>query len=656
MVKHKRPKQLKKDNPSKKDKDKNVRDQNLHDKLTFNRRVFVIVLFILGGFVALLYRVFHLQVIKNSFYSTKSEQNRVRLQVIPPVRGNIYDRNGIALSENILGYDLVVNRSQTRDLDNLLTQLPDYLKFDERDRENLEEEKKKHSYYRPVTVRSDLSEDEINHFVVDLFRFPGFDIVPSYKRRYPHGLHTAHVVGYINNINEKDLKTLDPKQYAGTAKTGRTGIERFYEADLHGQAGYQQVETSSTGKVIRVVEKVEPIPGKNIHLGLDLHLQKIIFDELKDFEGAAVAIEPTSGEVLAFVSNPSFDANLFVDGISHADYDNLSNSPGKNLFNRALNGRYPPASTIKPLMAMTGLHHHIVAPDSQIYCSGHYQIPDYNNTKKFYCWKRSGHGDTNANKSIVESCDVYYYTLGRELGIERISDYLRQFSIGEKTGIDLPNESRGILPDKAWKKEAYNKDWFIGDTINASIGQGYMLTTPLQMAYFTALIANRGQGFVPHFAKIMRSPHGQTIKPNILRSKPIKQNHPQAWEIIQKSLYNVINAPQGTGRKVRNHTNYIIAGKTGTAQVASLRDGKRVDKDKVKDHLRDNSAFICYAPYDSPKVALSIMIENGGDGSATAAPIAARIIDRYLTLLDKQSAEASQATDSNAVNKDENNT
>lgn len=653
MVKHIRPKKLNKNNKNKDKKNDSGRDQDLHDKVVYNRRVFVVILLMLGGFLALLHRIFYLQVVKNKFYATKSEKNRVRLQVIPPVRGNIYDRNGEALSENILGYDLVVNRSQSKDLEKQLQALPDYIKFDEKNREDFEEEKKKHSFYRNITVRSDLSEDEINRFVVDLFKFPGFDIQPSYKRRYPHGLYTAHVVGYINNINKKDLESLDPKQYAGTTKTGRTGIEKHYENDLHGQAGYQQVETDSSGKVIRVVEKVEPIPGKNINLGLDLQLQKIIFEELSGFEGSAVAIEPSSGEILAFVSNPSFDANLFVNGISHKDYDKLRNAPEKNLFNRALNGRYPPASTIKPLMVLTGLHHHIVSADSQTYCSGSYQIPDYSNTKKFYCWKRSGHGDTNANKSIVQSCDVYYYTIGRELGVDRIENYLSQFSLGQKTGVDLPNESAGILPSKAWKKEATNKDWFVGDTVNISIGQGYMLTTPLQMAHFTALLANKGSGFMPHFVTAMRSVHNQNITTKAVKATKVEQNHPLAWDIVQQSLYDTVNSSQGTARKIKSLCAYTLAGKTGTAQVASLKEGKRVDKDKVKDHLRDNSTFIGYAPYENPQIALSVMIENGGDGSAVAAPIAAKIIDRYLRLVNDNSRVAETIVNHGSKNNQE---
>lgn len=609
--------------------------QELQNKVLFSRRVVVLLLAIIAGIAGLLARAYYLQVKQHKYYRTRSDRNRVKLQVSPPLRGNIFDRNGVALSENILSYNLVVTRTKSKDYDSLVKKINNYMSFSEDDLARYEAEKKKKRFSQAVTVRVDLDENEINHFLVDLHLFPGFDVVPSYKRYYPYGDLTAHVVGYINNINKKDLEKLDMREYSGTTKIGRTGIEKFYESELHGQAGFLQAEVSRTGRVVRVLEDIAPIPGRDLFLSLDLSLQRIIRDELEsgEFDGAGVAIDPRDGQVLALYSNPSFDANLFVNGISHKDYDTLSRSPRKNLFNRAINGKYPPASTIKPMMALAALNHYVVTPDMEINCSGSYRIPEYEQTtKKFYCWKRTGHGDMDAMASIVQSCDVYYYNIGKELGIQRIHEYLAQFGLGKKTGIDLPNESAGILPNKVWKKKKYGKSWFIGDTINASIGQGYMSTTPLQMAYFTAVLASRGKVFTPHFVTHYRHTiSGKKIQQSIEQQPDVKQNNPRAWASIDQALVDVMYGSKGTGRKVKIDLPFKIAGKTGTAQVFSFRDNKRIKKEDLQKNLRDNSVFVAYAPADKPVIALAVILENAGGGSEIAAPVATQILQKYFT-------------------------
>lgn len=611
--------------------------QELQNKVLFSRRVVVLLLAIIAGIGALLARVYYLQVNQYRHYRTRSDRNRVKLQVTPPLRGNIFDRNGVALSENILSYQLIVNRSKSQAYDELVMNVKHYMPFSEEDLERYEADKKKKAFSQNVVVRTDLSEDEINRFLVNLHLFPGFDVVPAYTRHYPYGDLTAHVVGYINNINKKDLEKLDSREYSGTTKIGRTGIEKYYETELHGQAGFLQAEVSRTGRVVRVLKNIDPAPGRDLFLSLDLRLQQIIRDELEsgEFDGAGVAIDPRDGQVLALYSNPSYNANLFVNGISHKDYNELRNSPRKNLFNRAINGKYPPASAIKPMMALAALHHYIVTPDMEIDCGGSYRIPEYQQTKKFFCWKRSGHGEMNAVSSIVQSCDVYYYNIGKELGIQRIHEYLAQFGLGKPTGIDLPGESAGILPDKAWKQKRYDKPWFIGDTINASIGQGYMSTTPLQMAYFAAILASRGKVFTPHFVTHYRhSVTGEKIKQPIARQPDVKQSNPNAWADISRALIDVMYGKEGTARKVKVDLPFKIAGKTGTAQVFSFRDNKRIKKEDLKKELRDNSVFITYAPADNPVIALAVILENAGGGSEIAAPVAVKMLQQYFAAED----------------------
>lgn len=618
--------------------------QEIQNKSLFTRRVIVIILGILGGFVALLSRGYYLQVRRHDYYRTRSDKNRVKLQVIPPLRGNIFDRKGRALSENILTYDLIVNRAKTEKVDELVAKVSDYMTFSEDDLARYQSEKRKKLYNQDVIVKANISESEISRIMVDMHHFPGFDVVPAYKRYYPFGDLTAHVVGYINNISSRDVGELDSREYSGTNKIGRTGIEKYYEKELHGQAGYRQAEVSRTGKIIRILEQSDSVPGRDLYLSLDLDLQRIIHEvlEKEGFDGAGVAIDPRNGEVLAMYSNPSFDANLFVDGISHKDYDELRNSPRKNLFNRALNGNYSPASTIKPMMALAALHNYVVTPELDIDCGGSYRIPEYKNTKRFFCWKRSGHGAMDTRASIVQSCDVYYYNVGRELGIQRIHEYLSQFGLGMKTGIDLPRESTGILPNKTWKQKKYDKSWFVGDTINASIGQGYMTTTPLQMAYFAAILGARGQRFRPQFLQYYRNPvTDEKIRSIPSKLEEVKQSNPHAWSVVSRSMVDVMIGRKGTARKVRVRLPFKIAGKTGTAQVFSFKNEKRIKKEELKKHLRDNSAFITYAPADKPVIALAVMLENAGGGSETAAPIAVEILERYFQQL-RQDKKAKQ--------------
>lgn len=639
--------------------------QALKNRILFSRRIIVILIAIVAAITGLISRAYHLQVTQHNYYRTRSNRNRVKLQVIPPLRGNIFDRNGTALSENILTYNLVVNRAKSdENVEALVRDIANYMRFDDKDVARYQSDKKKKRFNQNVVVRSDLSETEIAEFIVDLYKFPGFEVVPSHKRYYPHGDLTAHVVGYINNINKKDLEKLKAsgtqaeREYSGTTKIGRTGIEKEYEPLLHGQAGFRQAEINRKGKVVRILEQTDPVPGQDLYLSLDLGLQRIISDTLEseEYNGAGVAIDPRNGEVLAMYSNPSFDANLFVNGISHEDYNTLRNSPRKNLFNRALNGSYAPASTIKPMMVLAALHEYIVTPDLTVDCSGSYRIPDYEHTKRFFCWKRTGHGKMNAHSSIVQSCDVYYYNIGKELGIARIHSYLSQFGLGKPTGIDLPNESAGILPNRHWKQKKYKKPWFIGDTINASIGQGYMITTPLQLAYFTAVLGAKGKRFYPHFVTHYHDPlTGKKHKKQQPIMTDVQQSNPNAWRVVHQSLIDVMIGKRGTARKITVNLPFNIAGKTGTAQVFSFRHDKRIKKEDLAKELRDNSVFIAYAPAENPVIALAVILENAGGGSEAAAPIAIKMLEGYFNRPKQGSKKTNKTknTKNNTVNNED---
>lgn len=635
LFKHLR-KRSKRDQQSDPSGNKSRKALELAHRVLFSRRVIFLLMGVFAGIGALLWRAYYLQVQRRDYYHIRSRRNRIQLDIVAPLRGNIYDRNGIALSQNVLSYDLVVNRAKSQKPDELVGKIKGYMHFGDDDWAQYETEKKQKRYNENLVVRSDLSDDERYRFLVDLYKFPGFDIVPSYKRYYPFGDLTAHVVGYINRINQKDLKTIDKKQYRQTTKIGRTGIERYYESELHGRLGIRQAEISRSGKLIRVLEQIDPIPGKDLYLSLDLSFQRQIriLLEASECYGAVVAINPNSGELLGFYSNPSFDANAFVNGISVRDYNELRSSPGEKLFNRALNGQYSPGSTIKPMMALAALHNGI-NPDDKVECRGHYRIPNYENARKFFCWKRTGHGYMDTRSSLVQSCDVYYYTVGQKIGIARIRDYLSQFGLGKKTGVDLPAESVGILPSKVWKEKRYHTSWFIGDTINASIGQGYVYMTPLQLAHSTAIIGANGKRFTPHFVNAFRDPvtgKKQAVEHRRYQIKDVAQSRADAWSLVHRAMIGVMQEPKGTAHRVKTHLPFDIAGKTGTAQVFSFKNNKRIKTKDLEKKLRDNSCFITYAPAENPQIALAVILENAGGEGSKAAHVAVKLLEHYFSL------------------------
>ncbi|MDO4435609.1 MAG: penicillin-binding protein 2 [Cardiobacteriaceae bacterium] len=600
---------------------------------SFVRRTWLAALLVLVGFLILLGRMIYLQIWRYDYYRTRSQNNRVRLKVVPPERGIIYDRQGKALSENILRYRVVLSPSQTKNVRETLEQLRGVLSLRSTDIEQFLQTYKRVRRYESAVVKSSITEQERYDLSVQLYRLAGVGIESYYERYYPYGSLLAHVLGYINRINERDLKDDDEDVYRGLSVIGRMGLEKQYEERLRGKSGYQQVETDVNGNLVRVLEEAPAQRGQDLYLSIDVDLQRFIDETLGHYRGSCVAIEPKTGEVLAMVSKPSFDPNLFVRGISQVHYRRLLNDPDSPLYDRALKGRYPPGSVIKPVMNLAGYYYGLFNSHTVVYCSGHYTIPDSNSKRRFHCWNRRGHGAVNGDKALAQSCDIYYYTLGYQMGVERMASFFEYFKIGTKTGVDLPDESSGVMPTRQWKEKRFNRPWYLGDTINASIGQGFVTTTPLQLAYMTALIARDGVSFTPSLLRYVYDPVAQSferlMRPAGERIAVYREAH---WKEVRRSMENVIHSAIGTGKGIAQGLQYRMAGKSGTVQVISFQGERIAPKDMKKEH-QDNAMFVAFAPASDPKIALSIVVERGGGGSATAAPMIRKITDYYLEKL-----------------------
>lgn len=606
-------------------------------KVSFIRRVIVAGIFVLLGFLSLFARMFYLQVMRYKDYSTKSQANRIRIKAIVPERGTIYDRKGKPLTENILRYRVVIQPSLTKNIQATIEALREYLVLNPEEIEDFLKNYRRVRRYESAVIKSSISEQERYRLEVQLYRLAGVEIEPYYERYYPYGALLTHVLGYTNRISEKD--EINEEDYRGIQFIGRTGIEKQYEERLRGKSGYQQVETDANGNLVKVLEEVPAVRGQDIYLSLDVGLQKFCMETLGEYQGSVVAIEPSTGDVLAMVSKPSYDGNLFTRGISSRQYKRLLDDPNHPLYDRVLKGRYPPGSVIKPIMNLAGYYYRVFTPYTSVFCSGHYTIPDSSNKRRFHCWNRRGHGMVNADKALAQSCDVYYYTLGYQLGIERMAEFSQYFGLGRQTGVDLPDEGSGIMPTREWKEKRYKTNWFIGDTINASIGQGFVTTTPLQLAYFTALIARDGLDFIPRLLKQVYDPASQEFlgrPPQIEQRLPIYQSG--AWQTVKRSMEHVIHSSYGTGKKMAEGIKYRMAGKSGTVQVVSFQSDRRPEKHEIKAEHQDNAMFISYAPAEKPKIALSIVVERGGSGGATAGPMARLISDYYLNQQDNLNA------------------
>lgn len=590
-----------------------------------NKRLIACALFVFAVSCALVVRLYILQVVEFDYHSTISENNRVHVLPIPPTRGLIYDRNGVLLADNRPSYNLTITRERTIDVNQELDEVIDLLHLPVEDRAVFDKAMKQSRHpFTPVTLFYELTEEQIAILAVNEFRLPGLDVEPQFVRHYPLGMHFAHSIGYVGRINEKESKTLDSVEYRGTQSVGKTGIERFYEAQLHGHVGYEEVETNAQGRVLRVLKHTDPVPGKNIVLSLDVKLQEAAEAALGGRRGSVVALDPSTGEVLAMVSNPSFDPNLFVTGISSKEYSALRDSIDRPLFNRVLRGLYAPGSTIKPEVAIAGLDAGVVTPQTRVFDPGYYQLPDFDH--KYRNWNHSGDGWVDMDAAIMRSNDTYFYDLAHKLGIDRLHDYMAMFGLGEKVSLDMFEESPGLMPSQAWKRTTRRQAWYPGETVILGIGQGYMQVTPLQLAQATALIANKGVWNRPHLAKTVDgvAPVDENPMPNILLKDP------RDWEQVNHGMQMVMHDARGIARAAAAGAQYRIAGKSGTAQVVAIKQGERYNRAKTLERHRDNALFVGFAPAEQPKIAISVMIENGEAGGRVAGPVVRQIMDAWL--------------------------
>jgi len=586
----------------------------------------------LAGVVVLLGMVagqlVNLQVFGYEHFATLSKGNRIQLQPQPPTRGLLYDRDGRVLAENLPSFRLDVTPEKIDDLEKTLDRLSGIVEIEEADRQRLRRELDRRRRFEAVPVRYRLTESELAAFAVNRTRFPGVRVRANLTRHYPHDELAAQVLGYVSAIDKGDLEDFDPSDYAGSLRIGQTGIERAYERTLHGEPGQQRVEVTAQGRIVRTVDVEPPRPGKNLHLTLDLELQRVARDALDGRSGAVVAIQPATGEVLAMVSTPGFDPNRFVAGMNSERYQALVDDPRDPLTNRAIRGRYPPGSVVKPFLGFGDLEEGRPLGRDGISCNGVFRLPG--TSYRYRDWKV--HGRTDLTKAIAESCDVYFYRLALELGIQRMGEVLADFGFGSPTGIDLGNERGGLVPSPEWKRRARGEPWYRGETVITGIGQGFTLVTPLQLAQATATIARRGTRIEPHLVRAIENRStGKLQHPRGETRQPVRLSDGAYWERIIDAMEDVVHGEQGTARSIGWDASYRMAGKTGTAQVFGLEEDEEYDEETVADHLRDHALFVSFAPVDAPRIATAVVVEHGGGGSAAAAPVARTVMDAYLT-------------------------
>lgn len=599
------------------------------EKRLVNKRLIACAALVLAISCTLVGRLYFLQVTEFDYNSTVSENNRVHVLPIPPERGFIYDRNGVLLADNQPSFNMTLTRERADDAANVLDSVISILHLPAEERAVFAKAMKQARHpFEPSTLLYDLTEEQIALLAVNQYRLPGIDVEAQFVRHYPQGNHFAHSVGYVGRINEKETKQLDPTQYRGTQSIGKTGIERFYEPELHGKVGFEEVETNAQGRVMRVLRHTDAVPGKNIVLSLDIKLQAAAEEALGDRRGSIIAIDPKTGEVLAMVSKPSFDPNLFVTGISSRDYSGLRDSIDKPLFNRALRGLYAPGSTIKPEVAIAGLDSGVISASTRVFDPGYFQLPNVDH--KYRNWNHSGDGWVDLNAAIMRSNDTYFYDLASKLGIDRLHDYLSMFGVGQKVSLDMFEESSGLMPSREWKRSTRRQAWYPGETVILGIGQGYMQVTPLQMAQATALIANKGVWNRPHLARTIDGapPVDEHPMPNIVL------HDPKEWEQVNHAMQLVMHDARGIARASATGAQYRIAGKSGTAQVVAIKQGERYNRLKTAERNRDNALFVGFAPAEDPQIVISVMIENGEAGGRVAGPVVRKVMDAWL--LDSQ--------------------
>ncbi|MDD2885137.1 MAG: penicillin-binding protein 2 [Dechloromonas sp.] len=598
----------------------------------FRHRIFIAGGAVLLAFALLLSRFVYLQVVQHEYFSTRAESNRISLVPVVPNRGNIVDRNGIVLARNYSAFTLEITPAKTRGLEETIDDLAQVVEIEVKDRRRFKRLLEESKNFESIPIRTRLSDEEVARFTAQRYRFPGVEVKARLFRQYPAASLASHAIGYISRINLKDKAFIEESDqaanYKGTEQIGKTGVEAHYEFELHGKTGYEQVEVDAGGRAVRILSQTPPVPGNNLTLTLDSTLQGVAEQAFGKRRGSLAAIDPSNGAVLALVSSPAFDPNLFVDGIRFDDWDELNNNPDKPMLNRAIYSTHPPGSTFKPLMSLAALSQGKRTPNQAIADPGYFNFGN----RRFMDDKVGGHGSVDMYKSVVVSCNTYYYTLANDMGIDNIARFMSQLGLGRRTEIDIPGEATGILPSPEWKAQRFKKrehqKWYAGETISVGIGQGYNAYSTLHMAHALGNVVNYGQVFRPHLVKNIKDPSGReirTIEPEPARQIELKREH---VDFIKRAMAGVVK--EGTGARAFAGAAYESGGKTGTAQVFSLKGGRYVEG-QVKERLRDHSWYVAFAPVDQPRIVLAVMVENGGFGAQSAAPIARQVFDYYLT-------------------------
>ena len=594
---------------------------------TVRRRIRIAAVLALALSLILIWRFYSLQVLQYERYQTLSLDNHIRIQAVPPVRGLILDRHGVVLAQNTAVHILQVVPEKVHDMEAMLRKVDDLVGLSATEVEAFRSRLKKHPSFEKVLLKARLDDVETATFAVNEYRFPGVTLEAVLHRDYPQGSLVSHVLGYVGRISESEEAMIDPAAYQGVRSIGKIGVEKQYEDLLLGRPGFAQVEIDAHGRTLRTISRNSATPGNTLNLTIDADLQRIAREALGNRRGAVVAIAPSSGEVLTMASSPSFDPNLFVDGIDQRTYDALRGLEDRPLLNRALYGRYAPGSTIKPVIAQAILDAGI-SPRESVYCPGWYTLPD--STRRYRCWKKTGHGPVNLHGAVEQSCDVYFYEMGRRLGIEAMADVLTRFGLGAVTGVDLPKEPDGLVPTPQWKRATRNESWYPGEDLITVIGQGYLMVTPMQLARMTATLANRG---IPVQPRLLLSKEdslsGETIPTNA-SSQPAKPATEASLDQVIQSMTAVMHSPRGTARASGRRSPYQIAGKTGTAQVIGIAQDEEYDESVIPEKFHDHALFIAFAPVDKPQIAIAVVVENGGSGAKAAAPIARKIMDRFF--------------------------
>ncbi len=592
-------------------------------------RVYSAVVIIILIVMVLVARLFYLQVIRHDHFITLSQSNRVKVLPIAPIRGLIFSRDNVLLADNQPSFSLELIPEQIDSLDKTIGQLSRLIDIDEDSISRFKKLRREKRRFESIPLKFNLSEGEVARFSVERHKIPGAKVIARPYRHYPVESGLVHALGYVARIDEKDLQKIDESDYLGTTHIGKLGVEKAYEDILHGRVGHQQVEVNAQGRIIRVLERTPPEPGQNIYLTLDLSLQTAASKIMQGKRGSIVAMDPDNGNILAFVSSPAYDPNPFVNGIDSKSYKVLLSSRDTPLINRALNGKYPPGSTVKPFLGIAALTSGVRNTDEAIWCRGWYTLKGHDH--RYRDWKKGGHGHVDLNYAIMQSCDVYFYTLAHDFGITKLNKAFTNFGFGLKTGIDIGGESTALVPSIDWKRSTLNQPWYPGETLIAGIGQGYVLATPLQLVTATAALANHGERVLPRLVYKISDPiSGESTLLPVATPTYVAGYKQEHWDFVIHAMQDVVHGPRGTARRSGANAAYRFAGKTGTSQLFGIGQDEKYDKDNVPEHLRDHALFIAFAPVEAPKIALVVVVENGGSGSSTAAPIARQLLDHYL--------------------------